>query len=177
MEMHIEGMREAGDVVPEPCGEMMIRRFVVDDAPRVCEIFYRSVREIACALYSREQIEAWAPTVPDSDRWLPNLLEYKTFVATNDEGIVSAWISMTDEGYIDMLFCLPEAVGKGFAARLYATVEREAIVTGIQRLTAHASLLAQPFFAKHGWIVEKHEHHVRNGVALPRAEMSKTLNP
>jgi putative acetyltransferase len=111
---------------------MMIRRFVVDDAPRMCEIFYRSVHEVA-----------WAPSVPDSDCWLPNLLKYKTFVAANDEGIVSAWISMTDEGYIDMLFCLPEAVGKGSAARLYATVERAAIAAGIQRLTAHASLLAQ----------------------------------
>jgi hypothetical protein len=44
-------------------------------------------------------------------------------------------------------------------------------------MTAHASLLAQPFFAKRGWRIESHEMHVRNGVALPRAEMSKTISP
>ena len=42
-------------------------------------------------------------------------------------------------------------------------------------MTAHASLLAQPFFAKRGWQIEKHEMHVRNGVTIPRAEMSKDL--
>jgi putative acetyltransferase len=82
---------------------------------------------------------------------------------------------MTATGYIDMLFCLPEAVGSGVAGRLYETVEQIAKERGLSRMTAHASLLAQPFFAKRGWRVEKHELHVRNGVSIPRAEMSKDL--
>jgi len=32
-----------------------------------------------------------------------------------------------------------------------------------------------PKKAKRGWRVEKHEMHVRNGVAIPRAQMSKDL--
>ena len=63
----------------------------------------------------------------------------------------------------------------GVAGRLYETVEQIAKARGLPRMTAHASLLAQPFFAKRGWRVEKHELHVRNGVSIPRAEMSKDL--
>jgi len=45
---------------------------------------------------------------------------------------------MRADGYIDILFSLPQARGTGAATRLYQT-------------TAHASLLAQPFIANHGW--------------------------
>ncbi len=82
---------------------------------------------------------------------------------------------MTGAGYIDMLFCLPEAIGRGFAGLLYEKVEMVAKERSLPRMTTHASLLAQPFFAERGWQLEKHEIHVRNGVAIPRAEMSKDL--
>jgi hypothetical protein len=36
--------------------------------------------------------------------------------------------------------------------------------------------LAQPFFKKRGWTIANFETIVRNGVEIPRAAMSKTLN-
>jgi putative acetyltransferase len=103
------------------------------------------------------------------------LREYDTYVAVGEAGAAIAWIAMTDAGYIDMLFALPEAVGRGIAGRLYDTVEAIAIERGLERLTAHASLLAQPFFVKRGWRIVQHELHERNGAILPRAEMTKPL--
>jgi putative acetyltransferase len=154
---------------------VVIRPFAEADAPRVCEIFYRSVHEVAIAKYSPEQAAAWAPAVPDAARWLTSLRDFHTFVADDRDGTTIAWIAMTDAGYIDMLFCLPEAAGRGIAAQLYRTVEDIARERGLARLTVHASLLAQSFFAKHGWRVDEHETVVRNGVNLPRAAMSKEL--
>ncbi len=154
---------------------MRIRAFEPGDAARVCEIFYRSVHEVAKSKYDEAQRNAWAPSVPDPSKWLPNLTEFETYLAVAESGDAVAWISMTATGYIDMLFCLPEAVGCGVAGRLYETVEQIAKERGLPRMSAHASLLAQPFFAKRGWRVEKHELHVRNGVSIPRAEMSKDL--
>jgi putative acetyltransferase len=52
-----------------------------------------------------------------------------------------------------MLFCLPEATRRGIASELYARAEQTAIELGLTELTAHASLLAQSFFSKHGWDV------------------------
>ena len=154
---------------------MIVRRFEPEDAQRVCEIFYRSVHEVASARYNQEQIWAWAPKVPDPEQWLQRLRDYDTFVADSDEGTAVGWIATSPEGYVDMLFCLPEAVGRGVATRLYAEAERTAIARGLPRLTAHASLLAQPFFERHGWVIEKHERVVRNGVEIPRAAMYKLL--
>ena len=133
------------------------------------------MHEVANDKYDKAQLDAWAPKIPDASKWLPMLIEYATFVAVDETEKPIAWISMTEAGYVDMLFCLPEAVGRGIAGRLYEKVERLAKERGLHRMTAHASLLAQPFFAKRGWRVEKREMHVRNGVAMPRAEMSKEL--
>ncbi len=154
---------------------MAVRRFEVSDAAKVCEIYYRSVREVASAKYDAEQIAAWAPEIPDPKRWLERLREYETFVAANDAGELVAWIAMSPTGYIDMLFCLPEATRRGIAAELYAAVERVAVAGGLPELTAHASRLAEPFFRKQGWVVDQYETVVRNGVGIPRARMSKRL--
>jgi len=154
---------------------MIVRRFEAADAARVCEIFYRSVHEVACERYSHAQIHAWAPKVPDPAQWFQRLHDYDTFVADNDIGETIGWIATSPEGYIDMLFCLPEGVGRGVAAGLYAEAERTAIARGLTQLTAHASVFAQPFLERHGWVIDSHEIVVRSGVEIPRAAMSKVL--
>lgn len=126
-------------------------------------------------MYDQAQVDAWAPHIPDPATWLPKLSEFDTYLAIDEQGQSVAWIAMSPAGYIDMLFCLPAAVGRGIAGQLYDAVARRATERGLTRMTAHASLLAQPFFAKRGWHVEKHEMHERNGVTMPRAEMFKEL--
>jgi putative acetyltransferase len=98
-----------------------------------------------------------------------------TFVADDDAGTTVGWIAMSPAGYIDMLFCLPEATRCGVASALYSKVEQSAIELGLTELTAHASLFAQSFFAKHGWVTDKTEVIVRNEVEIQRAVMSKRL--
>ena len=154
----------------------VIRTFEPPDAKDVCEIFYRSVHEVALAKYAKAQLDAWAPRIPDSTKWLAALSAFHTYVAADERGKIVAWIAMRPDGYIDMLFCLAEAVGRGAAAMLYDTIEKIARSLGLPKMTAHASLLAEPFFAKRGWKVEKHEPHIRNGIDIPRAEMSKDLS-
>jgi putative acetyltransferase len=155
-----------------------IRRFEPSDAPRVCQIYYRSVREVGPAKYTQAQLEAWAPRVPDSEKWRRRLEEYETFVADNDAGETVGWIAMTAAGYIDMLFCLPEATKCGVGAALYAAVERVAVGRGMAELTAHTSAFAESFFRKRGWVVRERETFGAGDAAITRAVMAKTLrNP
>jgi putative acetyltransferase len=156
-------------------GPFRIRKFAASDAQSVVEIYYRSVHEVACAKYDKAQLDAWAPCTPDPSTWLPDLLAFHTYLAVDKDETAVAWIAMRPDGYIDMLFCLPEAIGRGAAAQLYDTVERIAMDAGVSRMTAYASLFAEPFFKKRGWKVEKYEVLVRDGADIPRAEMSKDL--
>jgi putative acetyltransferase len=155
-----------------------VRPFAVRDAVRVAEIYVRSVREIASARYEPAQIEAWVGGIEpalEAGKWLPYLIAFYTYVAIDERDVVDAWIGMRSDGYVDMLFALPVAVGTGAAGALYATVERIAFEIGVERMTTHASRFAEPFFAKRGWRVDARSASVKDGVAIPRAEMSKAL--
>ncbi len=154
---------------------MRIRRFDPADAPTVCEIFYRSIHEVVGAKSDQVQLNVWAPKVPQHGRWLQRLSDYETCVADNEAGKAVGWISMSRTGYVDMIFCLPEATRCAVAGALYSAVEQQAVTLGLSQLTAHASLLAQPFFKRRGWLIENFETIVRNGVDIPRAMMSKSL--
>ena len=76
-----------------------------------------------------------------------------------------------------MLYCAPEAAGRGVAARLYATAETCARERGLTALTTAASRFAESFFRKHGWSVDERETVISFGVEIQRARMSKTLQP
>jgi putative acetyltransferase len=152
-----------------------VRPFQPADVDTVADIFRRSTREVAAPHYTPKQIEAWVTGVPDPAKWLPYLIGFYTYLAIDEHGKTVAWIAMREDGYIDMLFALPEAVGRGAAAQLYDTVERIARELFIPRMTADASRLAEPFFMKRGWRVDKRDVDTRRGVEIPRAKMAKDL--
>jgi putative acetyltransferase len=128
-----------------------------------------------CAKYTQAQLDAWAPRVPDHEKWCKRCTEYVTFVAEDVRGEVVGWIAMTSDGYVDMLFCLPEATGCGVGAALYAEIERVALECGLTELTAHASVFAESFFKKAGWVVRERETIGTGDAAIERAIMAKTL--
>jgi putative acetyltransferase len=72
---------------------------------------------------------------------------------------------MTADQHISMAFVHPDWHRQGVAGALY---NRLLNTVSARPKTVHASLIAQPFFEKRGWVaVEKEEHLVR-GVTLIR---------
>jgi len=160
-----------------PAGGVTLRRYRDDDARTLCELFFRSVREVGPAKYDEAQVLAWAHDVPDAVTWGRRMRENETFVAVRGDGVPVGWIELETGGHVEMLYCAPEAAGRGVAARLYAAAETLARECGLTDLTTDASRFAESFFRKHGWRVDQHETVVRFGVEIQRARMSKTLQP
>ena len=156
-------------------GRVRIRRYRDRDAEPLCELFFRSVREIGPAKYDDAPVRAWADDVPDATAWGARMQANATFVAVADDETVAGWIELDVHGHVEMLYCAPEAAGGGVATRLYAAVEALARERGLTQLTTAASRFAESFFRKHGWKVDERERVVRFGVGIERARMSKTL--
>ncbi len=165
---------EREDGTPRTDLAVTVRPFRDEDAQALCAIYFRSVREVAPAKYDAAQVLAWAPAMPDAAHWGARMREFYTLVADGADGTAVGWIAL-DGGYVDMLYCAPEAAGRGVAAHLYAAAEAAARERGLTRLTAHASRFAESFFRKHGWAVDGREIIVRDGVEIDRAQMSKAL--
>ncbi len=48
---------------------MRIRPYQSSDAREIADLYHNAVHAIDGAYYSREQVEAWAPTPPDYVHW------------------------------------------------------------------------------------------------------------
>ncbi len=154
---------------------MHVRSYRDGDAHILVQLFFRSVRELARAKYTEEQLQAWAPSVPDPAGWDTRMRKNETLIAEIDEMPV-AFLEFTRDGHLVMLYRNPDCIGGTTTDTLYRAAEQRARILGIPRLRTEASLLAEPFFARHGYRLEERENVERNGVFLPRARMSKTLD-
>lgn len=108
------------------------------------------------------------------DGWSARHAANIAYVAEID-GKVTGFMTLTANGYLDMAFVLPEAMGTGVANSLYAAIEARASATGLSLLTTDASHLAQPFFAKHGWKTLAAQSVSKGGQTLENFRMEKPL--
>ena len=153
---------------------MEVRSFQQADAGPLGVVFHRAVREGASHRYDPAQVAAWAPEVSSGPGWEARLSEADTVVAVEGDDRLG-FMNVDDNGYLDLAFVLPERMGQGVSDLLYAVLECRARARGIERLTTQASLLAEPFFARHGWRIVRRQEVEMGGVVLKNAWMEKPL--
>src|SRR4051812_44305117 len=106
---------------------MNVRPFKPDDAEALVALFHAAVHEVGRLYYSQAQVDAWAPEVPDPERFRARAADGRTvLVAVDDDDTPLAYGDLEEEGHIDHLFCRPDVAGTGVAAALYAALEATA---------------------------------------------------
>ncbi|MFN0191913.1 MAG: GNAT family N-acetyltransferase [Aestuariivirga sp.] len=155
-----------------PC----IRLYRPSDAADLSELFVRSIKGLAPDHYSPEQVAAWAGEAATPEENHVKCSDGRlVLVAAGEHDEPLAYIDLEMDGHIDMLFCLPEAAGKGLASALYNELERRAKALDIPRLYVEASEGARPFFAHKGFaLLNRHDFEV-DGVAIHNYRMEKQL--
>jgi putative acetyltransferase len=156
---------------------MKVRPYKPEDAPALAALFHAAVHEIARLYYSRAQVNAWAPEVPDAERFQARAADGRTvLVAVDDADEPLAYGDVEADGHIDHLFCRPDAAGTGVTAALYAALEAAARARGIDLVYVEASEPARRFFVKRGFdLVQRHDFEI-SGVAIHNFEMEKRLS-
>lgn len=151
-----------------------LRPYHLEDAPVLAQLFRETVHTVNRRDYTPAQAEAWAPAQIDLERWRTKLSGEEVVVA-EISGEIVGFCSWTADGYLDFIFVHHAHQRKGIAAALYSAAEQALRARGLTRIHTQASVTAQPFFARQGFTVVKHQLvHVR-GVDLPNAVMEKTL--
>lgn len=153
---------------------LRIRRGRSADWPRLGQIFYRSVREGAGPEYDEAQRAAWMPAEPEPVAWAERLDAQRVWIAER-EGEAVGFMTLREDGHIDLAFVAPEAIGTGVAHALYDVLEVAARAAGMKRLTSDASARARVFFDRRGWRVERAQFPVRHGVTLHNHFMSRDI--
>src|SRR5829696_6854922 len=139
-----------------------IRYYEAGDAPEIVRLFFETVRSVNRADYSDEQLEAWAPGVPDPEEWHARMAGRRTLVA-EEGGEVVGFVELEYDG------------GRGVGRRLYEAVERKARGQGLGWIFTEASITARPFFEQQGFRVVREQMVSRRGVSMTNFVMEKEL--
>jgi putative acetyltransferase len=151
-----------------------VRPYASCDLEMVAELFTTSVHELTGSRYSPEQRQAWAPRPPDLKQWEVRLRTLQTLIAEVDARAVG-FLSYQSDGYVDLLYVRPQFERTGVATHLYEYVERIFVATDVASAYTEASLIAQPFFVRHGFHTSRFEEIRVSGTLLQRWVMFKSL--
>jgi putative acetyltransferase len=153
---------------------MHIRLAQVSDAPILMRLFYDTVHRVNCQDYSQEQLNAWAPTLTDSNRWQPQFLSQWTFVVEADSQVIG-FCELERDGHIGCFYCHYQHQRQGVGSLLMRHLEAIALQQGMTRLHTEASITAKPFFEHWGFQVVQAQEVKRYGVLLRNFVMDKRL--
>ena len=153
-----------------------IRPYRDADADALARVFERAVRVIGPRDYSPAQIKAWIGREPRAERFRARMADgRRCWVATDDQGGVTAFVDLEADGHIDFLFADPAVAGRGVASRLLDVLEAAARRDGVARLYVEASEAARRFFLKRGYEVNRRRDFEINGVAIHNYAMERRL--
>ena len=148
-----------------------------DDFNGLGEVMFKAVRD-GNSPYSQVQRQVWMPTPRCGADWNDRLAaQYvlKAETRAQENPALIGFMSLRDDGYVDFAYILPQARGKGLFRKLFAVIENQALARGLEKLSTHTSLMAQPAFKAMGFKTMHKETVEIDGVTLERFEMSKRL--
>jgi putative acetyltransferase len=153
---------------------MLVRTHRVGDIPGISRLYYDTIHHINSHDYTREQVDAWAPAVPDVDFWKERFKKYRVYVAEEDKHVVG-FTELAATGHIDCFFVHHEwqrrGVGTCLMDRLVLTAGKEKML----RLSAEVSITAVPFFRDCGFVVIRENETIRRNVKLKQFAMERWL--
>ncbi len=153
---------------------MKIRKFHTSDTEIICQLFYDTIHNINGVDHSADQLDAWAPKVPDPEVWQARMVENITLVAESS-GEITGFGELADGNHIHMLFCHKNHIRKGIGAHVLAALEDEGTAAGQRCFSTFASLTARTFYEMQGYRVIRRRRFRRGGVDLSNWLMEKQI--
>ena len=153
---------------------MLIRKFVPSDLDEILTLFHDVVHTVGIHYYSQQQVEAWAPSHLDAQKWLESLAANITYVAIDHDKIVG-FADMTHTGLIDRLYVHQKYQGQGVSRALFKQLEEEAKKLQLHELTIEASIMAKRIAERHGFTVVHEQTKALRGQTFTTFSMRKKL--
>jgi GNAT superfamily N-acetyltransferase len=155
----------------------MIRPAQLEDAAAIHGLHIASVRALARLHYGPEQIDAWCGRRSPASYREP--IESKVVLVTEQGGKLAGFGQLNlVSATIEAVYVHPCCAGLGVGRVLLLALEEAAIARGLQGLWLDASLNAEAFYRRAGYLaLAAIEHELAPGVTIPCVAMSKRLAP
>jgi putative acetyltransferase len=161
---------------PEGRAPCTVRPLECSDIPALAQLFFDAVHRIAALDYSEEQVNAWAPQVPDVSQFASWACDGRLLlVAVDDQGEPVAFGDLERNGHLDHLFCRPDHAGTGVAGLICDRLEEQGQSLGLTRIYVEASEPARRFFCRRGYRTIARRDFLIRGVPIHNHEMELLL--
>lgn len=159
------------------CKQFYIRSFQFGDETEIYQLFYDTVHFINEKDYTKEQLNAWAPTNPNLAEWRQSLSRNYSFVAIDQKsGKIIGFCDMDKNGYLNRGYVHKDFQRKGVGIALLEVREQIAAALGIHQLFSDVSITAKSFYEHSGYVVEEKQIKELNGLSFINYRMIKTLS-
>jgi putative acetyltransferase len=152
---------------------MFLRPYRPSDKRQLQQLFFDTVHTVNAHDYTPEQLMIWAPTDPDREIWAR--LDTQHCFIVEYQKIIVGFTSLTQEGWVDLLYVHKDFQGRGIASNLLKQLERLAKKKGFECLTAEASITALGFFEKAGFKLLHENKKLKNGLEFRNFILQKSL--
>lgn len=123
----------------------------MEDLTDLMSCFEAAILSINSAIYSEDQKRAWVQKgFENQKKWLERI-ENQYFILSESNKRIVGFTSVSQTGYVDLLFTHPSYQRKGVADSLYKLAEQHVIKSGVTTLETHASAVSKPFFEQRGF--------------------------
>ena len=150
---------------------LTIRQATDGDACRIHALHTQSVRALCKDHYSPEQISGWLKN-RSPQGYLPGIGNGEMFVAETSSQIVG--FGHATPGEIHAIYVAPESTQQGVGSLLLAHVIKKARAGSHQDVCLEATLNAQDFYKKAGFVEVEQSMVKRNNTLLPVVRMILT---
>lgn len=152
-----------------------IRRARQEDCQSIMRVHVDAVSGIRTALYTTEEIQAWAaPKKPESYEELIRTKEF--FVVEEDRVIVAFGVLNPNSSEVEAVFVSPRAGRRGIGLSVLQKLEERAHALGLEELRLNASLNAVPFYKRAGYVAQaESKYRLSTGVEIACIPMVKAI--
>lgn len=154
---------------------LSIRRARHEDGQSIGSVHVAAVRGIRTALYTPEEIQAWAvPKKPES--YEESIRSKEFFVAEEGGVIVGFGVLNQESAEVEAVYVSPGAGRRGIGLEVLRKLEERADTLGIGVLRLNASLNAVSFYERAGYVAQEgSKYRLTTGVEIACVPMVKAM--
>jgi len=130
---------------------MFLRAYRRNDKRLLQQLFFEVVHNIDHPALNADDLDLWAPPVPNRETW-NRLAEPQCYVVEQNKSIVG-FGSLNTVGELEWLYVHPKHQGKGIAKALVRQLEKQVKKQGMQTITVLATNNALGFFKSVGYVI------------------------
>lgn len=147
-----------------------------EDFTSAAKLFFDTVHTINIHDYTQEQLDAWAPQWDECRARIVRKLSGQQTVGIKECGILIGFGSLDNKGNVDMLYVHKDRQSQGIGKIILMELERLASERGSRSIALFSSITARPFFESAGYVADRKNTVVRNGIPLTNYHMSKQIS-